>query len=386
MSEALDPIFVYGTLRDREVLAIALGGAEARLAPIPAHLPDHLALTFSEGPFPVLRPRPGAQAEGLLLTPMDQDITDRLDFFEGSYDYSLEPREVQTADGPRQARVYIPGASITDTGVPWDIDAWRDTAKPIFLEMCREIVGRHLDGQVRGRRSLLLRAIQRVNARDGAPAILRSEAGPGALEVTATERLHDGFFATEAWEYRHRLFRGGTSDTLRREVFVTGDAVAVLPWDPATDQLLLIEQVRAGLVARGDPNPWNLEIIAGLQDQQEPPEATARREAQEEAGLTLGRMVEAGRYYTSPGGQTEFITTFLAEADLSGYRPGVHGLATEHEDIRTMVVSRAQALDALDRGEARNAPLMLALYALERQRETLAKAWSCPVAAPPQAV
>ncbi|MEM7613502.1 MAG: hypothetical protein AAF245_00555, partial [Pseudomonadota bacterium] len=98
------------------------------------------------------------------------------------------------------------------------------------------------------------------------------------------------------------------------------------------------------------------------------------------------RMVEAGRYYTSPGGQTEFITTFLAEADLSGYRPGVHGLATEHEDIRTMVVSRAQALDALDRGEARNAPLMLALYALERQRETLTQAWSSPVAAPPQAV
>ena len=54
------------------------------------------------------------------------------------------------------------------------------------------------------------------------------------------------------------------------EVFVTGDAVSVLPWDHRTDRVLLIEQIRAGLIGRGDPNPWNLEVIAGLRDLPEP--------------------------------------------------------------------------------------------------------------------
>ncbi|MEM8872306.1 MAG: gamma-glutamylcyclotransferase [Pseudomonadota bacterium] len=376
------PIFVYGTLRDADVLATVLDGAEARLRPQPATLSDYTVLCAVDGPFPVLRTRTGARAEGMLLTPMDREIADRLDFFEGSYDYALETRQVETADGPVQARVYIPRADEPDTGAPWDLEVWRRTAKPVFLEMSDELTARQNGGTIPNRRSVLFRALQRVNARAEAPAVLRSQAGPGAVAVEGTDRCYSGFFATEIWSYRHRLFRGGMSDILNREVFVTGDAVAVLPWDPRSDRLLLIEQVRAGLIARGDPNPWNLEVIAGIQDRQEPPEETARREAREEAGLALGRMVLTGRYYTSPGSLTEFITSFIAEADLSAYSPGVHGLASEHEDIRTMIVSREEALRALDSGEARNAPLMLALHALERQRGALADAWSAPVAKP----
>ncbi len=119
----------------------------------------------------------------------------------------------------------------------------------------------------------------------------------------------------------------------------------------------------------------NLEVVAGLRDRVESPEETARREAREEAGLELGRMVQVAAYYPSPGAMTEFITSFIAEADLSRKTEGLHGLDSEHEDIRTLILPREEAMAALERGEARNAPLMIALYELERRRAELAESW-----------
>ena len=86
-------------------------------------------------------------------------------------------------------------------------------------------------------------------------------------------------------------------------------------------------------------------------------------------------MVRIGAYYPSPGAVTEFITGFIAEADLSRKTEGVHGLDAEHEDIRTLILPRAEAMAALDTGEARNAPLMVSLYELERRRAALARDW-----------
>lgn len=95
----------------------------------------------------------------------------------------------------------------------------------------------------------------------------------------------------------------------------------------------------------------------------------------EEADLNLGRMVEAGRYYSSPGILTVFITGFIGEADLSQVQAGVHGLASEDEDIHTLILPRSEAMRAIERGEARNAPLILSLMALERMRAGLLREW-----------
>ncbi len=367
-------IFVYGTLRDSDVLRLVLGEAADRLHPVPAVLLDHATETAAAGPYPVLRARDGQQAQGLLLTPMDAEIMACLDFFDGAYDYTQDQRKVLTAKGAVEARVYVPSARVVTTGVAWDLAAWQATDKPLFLEMGAEVMEHRPQGHARGR-GLLLRGLQRLNAAEASPEVLRSRPAAGDLVLESTERAHSGFFVTDVLHYRHRRFDGAMSGPLRREVFVTGDAVTVLPWDPTTDQVLLIEQVRAGLVARRDPNPWNLEVIAGLRDKAESAEATARREAAEEADLSLGRMAETGRYYSSPGILTEFITGFIGEADLSQVQAGVHGLASEDEDIRTLILPRSEAMRALERGEARNAPLMLSLLALERMREGLLRDW-----------
>ena len=138
--------------------------------------------------------------------------------------------------------------------------------------------------------------------------------------------------------------------------------------------MLLVEQFRAGPYARRDPRPWSLETVAGRCDKTEPPEATARREAREEANLELGRIERIAAFYPSPGIVAEYITSFVAEADL-GAAGGLHGLAEEHEDIRTLVVPLDAALAAMASGEIDTAPLMISLLWLERHAARLAAAW-----------
>ena len=62
-------------------------------------------------------------------------------------------------------------------------------------------------------------------------------------------------------------------------------------------------------------------------------------------------------YYTTPGAVSEFVTSIIGEADLANHAEGLHGLDAETEDIRTLIVPREEAMAALARGEARNAPL-----------------------------
>ena len=66
------------------------------------------------------------------------------------------------------------------------------------------------------------------------------------LRVVADSRVYEGHFAVRRISLQHRLFAGGWSETLEREVFERGDAVGVLPWDPVRDELVMLEQFRVG--------------------------------------------------------------------------------------------------------------------------------------------
>ena len=87
--------------------------------------------------------------------------------------------------------------------------------------------------------------------------------GAGDVDVQRQERSFSGYFSVDTLTLRHRLHSGEWSDSMRREVFQRGDAVAVLPWDMATDELVLIEQLRVGAM-RDNDSPWMLELIAGI--------------------------------------------------------------------------------------------------------------------------
>ena len=203
------------------------------------------------------------------------------------------------------------------------------------------------------------------------PSVSGIRQGPGREKVRegALEQPHRGFFHLDDVTLTHPRFDGGSA-TVRRETFVGCDATLVLPYDPIADRVVLIEQFRVGPYRRGDRQPWMLEPIAGLIDPGETAATTAFREAEEEAGITLGKLVAMPGGYPSPGATAEFFHMFIGLADLQAYEPRAAGLASEGEDILSHVLSLDEALGLLETGEAAVVPLalMLTWTALHRDR------------------
>jgi ADP-ribose pyrophosphatase len=182
-----------------------------------------------------------------------------------------------------------------------------------------------------------------------------------------------GYFRIERYRFRHKLFAGGWSGEVSREVFERGHAVAVLPYDPERDAVLLIEQFRIGALAGGMP-PWQVEVIAGIIDEGEMPEQVAHREAEEEAGCKLEDLVPMATYLASPGGTSETCKLYCARIDSRGLG-GIHGLAHEHEDIRVTIVPFDEARAMLENGIIGNATALIALQWLALHRDELRSRW-----------
>ncbi|MTD98925.1 NUDIX domain-containing protein [Paracoccus sp. YIM 132242] len=195
--------------------------------------------------------------------------------------------------------------------------------------------------------------------------------GPGDVEIIRQDEPFAGFFSVGVSHLRHRTHAGGMTPVVRREALVLGDAVVVLPWDPVRDRVLLIEQFRMAPLLRRDPQPWLLETVAGRVDAGETVEDAARREAREEANLTLARLFPALHHYPSPGVLGEYLYLYVGIADLPDGIEGVHGLESEAEDIRGHLVPRADLTRMAMGGQVTNGPLaMLALW-LELRRDAL---------------
>lgn len=192
------------------------------------------------------------------------------------------------------------------------------------------------------------------------------------IELLAQKTPFEGYFAVQTFSLRHRLYAGGWSPSISREVFVTGDAVVVLPYDPVRDTVVLIEQFRAGVFAHTPESgsPWLVETVAGRIESGEAPQDVARREAEEEAGCTLRELHRIGTFYQSPGATTEQIHYFCGIVD-SKDAGGIHGLASEHEDIRVFTCPRVEALAALADGGVTNVTLAFVLQWLALNHERL---------------
>lgn len=192
------------------------------------------------------------------------------------------------------------------------------------------------------------------------------------VEIMAKEPLFQGFFKMVKYRFKHKLFAGGWSEVIEREMFERGHAAAMLPYDPITDQVVIIEQIRVG--ALEDSSPWQLEIVAGMIDEGETPEEVVRREAVEEAGITVEKLEKVTSYYPSSGGCSERLEVYLGQVDASSAH-GVHGLECEGEDIQVHVMSRQQAYQWVEEGKFENGASIIALQWLELNHKRLQKQW-----------
>ena len=193
------------------------------------------------------------------------------------------------------------------------------------------------------------------------------------VEIIARETLYTGFFSLVRYRFRHRLFNGGMSGEVQREIFERGHAAVLLPYDPVRDEVVLIEQIRIAAFDTSD-TPWLLEMVAGMIEVGESDEEVARREADEEAGLAVGRVKRMLSYLASPGGTSERTAVLVGEVDAT-QASGIHGLVDENEDIRVHVVSREQAYQWVEEGKIDNAASVIALQWLQLHYQELKTEW-----------
>jgi ADP-ribose pyrophosphatase len=201
------------------------------------------------------------------------------------------------------------------------------------------------------------------------------------FDLIAKEPLYSGHFHLDRYRFRHRLFAGGWSEPVSREVLDRGGAVALLLYDPDRDAVVLIEQFRLPALLAGS-SPWQIEPVAGLLDHPgEDEEAVARREAREEAGLDIaGELIPVHRILPSTGAMTEKVSIYCARVD-SRRAGGVHGMPDEGEDIRVLVKPFREAMRMIRAGTIDNAHCVVALYWLAANRARLKKRWAQPAAA-----
>lgn len=223
---------------------------------------------------------------------------------------------------------------------------------------------------------ILMRADSRMRAGKGRPmgqgtSLMRQGQGRDAVQIQAKSYPYSDFFAVEDLRLSHKRFDGSHSAEMDRAAFVSADAVTVLPYDPVRDRVLLVEQFRVAPFVRGDTRPWMLEPIAGRVDAGETEATTARREAMEEAGLTLRDLHLVGGYYPSPGAVTEYVTSYVGIADLPDDVVGIGGLADENEDIASLVLSYEDLMSLADQGALDTGPLMLSALWLARHKTEL---------------
>ncbi|EKB1971806.1 ADP-ribose diphosphatase [Vibrio parahaemolyticus] len=195
------------------------------------------------------------------------------------------------------------------------------------------------------------------------------------VEIISKESVFEGFFKMVKYRFKHKLFAGGWSDVVEREMFERGHTAAMLPYDPKTDQVVIIEQIRIGALEH--EHPWQLEIVAGMIDRAESAEEVIRREAEEEAGITVGRVASVTSYYPSSGGCSEKLDVFVGEVDASKAH-GIHGLDYEDEDIRVHVLSREQAYQWVKDGIFENGASIIALQWLQLNHQELRSQWGYP--------
>lgn len=200
--------------------------------------------------------------------------------------------------------------------------------------------------------------------------LIPAEYGPGDVEVLREETVWREWGRVVIYEYRHKRHDGSWSGTVKREMHAVRNTASVLPWDPALDAVVLTEQLRmVGLFQRAG-RPWVIECIAGMIDEGEDPGETARREAEEETGARIGKLIPVMSGYTSPGAWGEKSHLFTATANLSQVG-GFHGLASENEDIRALVVPFDEAFAAVSDGRIEDVKTALLLHWLAANKDKL---------------
>jgi len=154
-----------------------------------------------------------------------------------------------------------------------------------------------------------------------------------------------------------------------KEVYFRPDAVAVLLVDEKHKKLLLTKQFRLGAFLNGSDSGYLVEACAGLIDETETPEQTARREVEEETGYQINDVTRVAGGYSSAAGTTEFLHLFTATYNSEKDHAKYGGLKDEGESIELIELNFDEAKEQLMQGAFRDIKTILLLQHFFMGRE-----------------
>jgi nudix-type nucleoside diphosphatase (YffH/AdpP family) len=183
----------------------------------------------------------------------------------------------------------------------------------------------------------------------------------GRVRLRELKTLSNDHYTLRRAEFDFRRSDGTWQDSQLRESYDMGDGAAVLLLDRTRDTVLLIKQFRWPPFERGY-RQLLIEAVAGKLDG-DAPEACVRREAMEEAGITVGEVELVTWCFPSPGAVTERLSLFIGGYDSAAPRARGGGHESEGEDIEALEVSLDEALAMVKRGEIIDMKTILLLQA-----------------------
>jgi len=178
-------------------------------------------------------------------------------------------------------------------------------------------------------------------------------------EIISKKNLYKGFFESNELKLKFRKHDGSWSPVIKREVFGGAHVSTLLPYDPKKDEIILIQQFRAGVISRC-ADEYLYEIVAGIIDDNENPEETAKRECFEETGCNVKDIMPIQNYFPAPGSSESFYHVFLGEVEsFKGER--ITGLENENEDILVKSFSVNEVKNLLNEKKIINGVTLIAL-------------------------
>ncbi len=199
--------------------------------------------------------------------------------------------------------------------------------------------------------------------------------------IESQQRAWSGRFAVDIFRFRHRRFDGTMSPARNWELWRRGRAVALVPYDPITDTVVLIEQFRFPALVAGI-EPVLVELPAGLVEDGEDPETAMHRELHEEMRMRADRLERIGAFLLTAGGSDELLDLYVGRVRAPEAGPngivGHAGAEAEGEDIRTRVWPAGKAIALAIAGKIPNSVAAIGLLWLAAKRDTLREQWSNP--------
>ncbi|HLH11156.1 MAG TPA: NUDIX domain-containing protein [Methylovirgula sp.] len=158
--------------------------------------------------------------------------------------------------------------------------------------------------------------------------------------------------------FRRQRFDGKVQE-VTREVYDSGDAATILPYDPERGRVLLVRQFRLPVyLATG--RETTIEACAGKLDGMD----AAKRileEAQEEMGFTIKEPKFLFTAFMSPGSYKEKISFFVARYNAADRTGAGGGLFDEGEDTEAIELTLDEALAMIEKGEIIDAKTIVLL-------------------------